>query len=110
MDEQCPMAASQISGLDTGCFAKSNWQLATSRIPVIDDIILEKANGFDVIRTMRDRVPHLPVVAMSGMTAPEFVTASSDAGSVICLQKPFRPGELLRAIEAARKIAAAVAV
>ena len=32
---------------------------------------------------------------------------SPDAGSVICLQKPFRPAELLRAIEAARKIAAA---
>ena len=92
-------AASAAAGLKA--FEISEFDLA------IVDIILDEANGFDVIRTMRDRVPRLPIVAISGMTAPELVTASSDAGSVICLQKPFRPGELLRAIEAAQRIAAA---
>jgi DNA-binding response OmpR family regulator len=94
-------AASAAAGLQA--FEASDFDLA------IVDIFLDEANGFEVIRTMRDRVPNLPVVAISGMTAPEFVNASPDAGNVICLQKPFRPGELLRAIEAAQKIAAAVA-
>lgn len=92
-------AASAAAGLKA--FEISEFDLA------IVDIFIQGTNGFDVIRTMRDRVPNLPVVAISGMTALEFINASPDAGSVICLQKPFRPAELLRAIEAARKVAAA---
>ena len=94
-------AASAAAGLKA--FEPSEFDLA------IVDIFLEEANGFDVIRMMRDRLPNLPVIAISGMTALEFVDASSDAGNVICLQKPFRPAELLRAIAAARKIVAPVA-
>ena len=94
-------AASAAAGLKE--FEASEFDLA------IVDIFLEEANGFDVIRMMRDRLPNLPVIAISGMTALEFVDASSDAGNVICLQKPFRPAELLRAIAAAQKIGAAVA-
>jgi len=94
-------AASAAAGLKE--FEASEFDLA------IVDIFLEEANGFDVIRMMRDRLPDLPVIAISGMTALEFVNASSDAGNVICLQKPFRPAELLRAIAAARKIVAPVA-
>ena len=94
-------AASAAAGLKE--FEASEFDLA------IVDIFLEEANGFDVIRMMRDRLPDLPVIAISGMTALEFVNASSDAGNVICLQKPFCPAELLRAIAAARKIVAPVA-
>jgi len=94
-------AASAAAGLKE--FEASEFDLA------IVDIFLEEANGFDVIRMMRDRLPNLPVIAISGMTALEFVDASSDAGNVVCLQKPFRPAELLRAIAAARKIVAPVA-
>lgn len=94
-------AASAAAGLRE--FEASEFDLA------IVDIFLEEANGFDVIRMMRDRLPNLPVIAISGMTALEFVDASSDAGNVVCLQKPFRPAELLRAIAAARKIVAPVA-
>ena len=94
-------AASAAAGLKE--FEASEFDL------VIVDIFLEEANGFDVIRMMRDRLPNLPVIAISGMTALEFVDASSDAGNVVCLQKPFRPAELLRAIAAARKIVAPVA-
>ncbi len=94
-------AASAAAGL--AAFEAAAFDLA------IVDIFLQEANGFDVIRTMRDRVARLPVVAMSGMTALEFVSSSPDAGSVICLHKPFRPAELLRAIEAAQGAVAAMA-
>jgi DNA-binding response OmpR family regulator len=67
----------------------------------IVDIFLQGANGFDLIRMMRERVPNLPVVAISGMTALDFVSASPDFADVVCLQKPFRPNDLVRAIEAA---------
>jgi DNA-binding response OmpR family regulator len=68
---------------------------------VIVDIFLQGNNGFDLIRTMRERVPNLPIVAISGMTALDFVSSSPEFSDVVCLQKPFRPNELVRAIDAA---------
>jgi DNA-binding response OmpR family regulator len=68
----------------------------------IVDVFLEETNGFDVIALMRRRVPDLPVVAMSGMSAAELVAASPGLANVICLSKPFRPNELMCAIDAAR--------
>lgn len=67
----------------------------------IVDIFLQGTNGLDVIRQMRERVPGLPVVAISGITALDFVSASSELSDVVCLQKPFRPNQLVRAVETA---------
>ena len=69
----------------------------------IVDIFLQGTNGFDVIRKMRESIPDLPVIAMSGMTALDFIAGSPDLADIICLQKPFRPNELVRAIEAANQ-------
>jgi DNA-binding response OmpR family regulator len=76
-------------------FENSSFDLA------IVDIFLQGTNGFDLIRMMRDRIANLPVVAISGMTALDFVSASPELADVVCLQKPFRPNDLIRAIEAA---------
>ena len=77
-------------------FEDSSFDLA------IVDIFLQGTNGFDLIRSMRERVPDLPVVAISGMTALDFLSESPELSDVVCLQKPFRPVQLMRAIEAAR--------
>ena len=69
----------------------------------IVDIFLEDVSGFDLIAAMRERVKDLPVVAVSGMATLEAVARSSELSSVVCLQKPFRPVELIRAIEKARQ-------
>ena len=50
---------------------------------------------------MRERVPDLPVVAIFGITALDFLSKSPELADVVCLQKPFRPNDLTRAIEAA---------
>lgn len=68
---------------------------------VIVDIFLQGTNGFDIIRTMRERVPNLPVVAISGMMALDVISALPELADVVCLQKPFRPNDLVRAIETA---------
>ena len=86
-------AASAELGLKA--FEGSEFDLA------IVDIFLQQTNGMDVIRLMRERVPGLPVVAISGMTALDFVSASPELSDVICLQKPFRPNQLVRTVEAA---------
>jgi DNA-binding NtrC family response regulator len=68
----------------------------------IVDIFLKGSNGSDLIGTMREQVPDLPVVAISGMTALDFLPNSPELADVVCLQKPFRPNDLIRAIDAAR--------
>ena len=86
-------AASAAAGLKA--FEDASIDLA------IVDIFLLGGNGFDVIASMRERVPGLPIVAISGMTALDFVADMPELSNVVCLQKPFRPNELMAAIEAA---------
>jgi DNA-binding response OmpR family regulator len=69
----------------------------------IVDIFLDGTSGFDLITMMRERMPGLAVVAISGMAALDFVSQWPELADVVCLQKPFRPNELMGAIAAARK-------
>jgi len=89
-------AASGAAGLKE--FENSRFDL------VIVDIFLQGMNGFDVITVMRERIPDLPVVAISGMTTLDFLSASPELSNVVCLQKPFRPNQLVRAVEAAYRL------
>jgi DNA-binding response OmpR family regulator len=69
----------------------------------IVDVFLEDANGFDVMAAMRQKVPDLPIVAISGMTSFDASSHSAELSSVVCLRKPFRPKDLMRAIETAQR-------
>ena len=88
-------AATAEAGLKA--FEEGDFDLA------IVDIFLQESNGSDLIATMRERVRDLPVVAISGMTALDFLPKSPELVDVVCLQKPFRPNDLTRAIAAARQ-------
>lgn len=68
----------------------------------IVDIFLGDTSGVEVIRTLRELAPSLPVVAVSGMTALDFMEQSPHLASVVCLQKPFRPNDLLEALRKAQ--------
>lgn len=72
----------------------------------IVDIFLGDISGVDVIAALRERAPGLPIVAVSGMTALDFMEQSSHLASVVCLQKPFRPNDLLQALRKAQATAA----
>ena len=87
-------AESAASALER--FGEANFDLA------IVDIFLQGANGSDLIAALRTRVPGLPVIAISGMTALDFLSEMPELSDVVCLQKPFRPSDLMRAIEAAQ--------
>jgi DNA-binding response OmpR family regulator len=67
----------------------------------IVDIFLQGTNGFEVIVKMRERIPDFPIVAISGMTMLDFVNDTPELSSVVCLQKPFRPADLVLAVEKA---------
>jgi CheY-like chemotaxis protein len=79
-------------------FGESSFDLA------IVDIFLQGASGFDLIATLRRRLPGLPVIAISGMTPLDFLSEMPELSDVVCLQKPFRPPDLMRAIEAAQAV------
>ncbi|MEN3287329.1 MAG: hypothetical protein V7634_1629, partial [Bradyrhizobium sp.] len=68
----------------------------------IVDIFLDDSNGLDLVASLRERTPNVPVVAVSGMTAFDGAAMSDDLARVVYLQKPFRPAELMRAVAAAR--------
>src|SRR5262245_3019185 len=69
---------------------------------VIVDIFLGDACGLDLASAMRERAPKLAVVAVSGMATADAVSRPLELADVVCLQKPFRPAELLRAVSSAR--------
>ncbi|KYK43666.1 response regulator [Bradyrhizobium sp. 191] len=98
-------AESGAAGLKA--FAESPFDAA------IVDIFLGDTSGADVIATLRERAPALPIIAISGMTTLDFVDQSPHLANVVCLQKPFRPNDLLQALRKAQaaaggKLAAAV--
>lgn len=71
----------------------------------IVDIFLGDTSGVDVIASLRERAPGLPVIAVSGMTALDFMEQSPHLADVVCLQKPFRPNDLLQALRRAQAAA-----
>lgn len=68
----------------------------------IVDIFLAETSGVEVITAIRERSPGFPIVAVSGMTALDFMDQSPDLENVACLQKPFRPNDLLQALKSAQ--------
>jgi CheY-like chemotaxis protein len=81
---------------------------------VIADLFMPGIDGVTLIRSLRKRNPGFPVIAMSGVllgasgrTALDHLPNISELSDVICLQKPFRPNDLLQAVAAALAVGAA---
>ena len=91
----------EIAEADSAASALKVFEQASFDLAIVD-IFLQGTSGSDLITTLRTRVPGLPVVAISGMTAMDFLSVTPELSNVVCLQKPFRPLDLMRAIEAAR--------
>jgi Response regulator containing CheY-like receiver, AAA-type ATPase, and DNA-binding domains len=64
----------------------SNFDLA-----VIDIGLQDGMGGIELIRMLRDRDPRLPIIAISGVAALDFLTQYPELTNVIRLSKPFRP-------------------
>lgn len=78
----------------------------TSFDAAIVDVFLADASGFDLIAAMRERAPNLPVVAVSGIATVDLASPAAGMSNVVSLQKPFRPNDLIAAVERARASAA----
>ena len=71
----------------------------------IVDIFLTDTSGIEVMAAFRERVPGFPIVAVSGMTTLDFIGEAPGLDGVVCLQKPFRPNDLLQALRKAQAAA-----
>jgi CheY-like chemotaxis protein len=64
-------------------------------------------SGGDTIKALRERAPSVAIIAMSGLASPDGPRAETDLlsiarklGAAGGLRKPFRPTELLAALDA----------
>lgn len=68
---------------------------------IITDMVMPVMDGTEVIRTVRQRNPDIPVLAMSGM-GPEdgelYLKLARKLGANTVLRKPVRPSEVIAAI------------
>ena len=53
------------------------------------DIMMPEKNGVDVLREIKNAVPGLPVVMMSGYSLQEMKDAAMQLGAAGCIKKPF---------------------
>jgi CheY-like chemotaxis protein len=80
---------------------------------VIAELFMPEIDGVTLIKELRKRNPGLPVIAMSGVllgasgrTALDHLSNISELSDVVCLQKPFRPNDLVQAVAAALAVGA----
>ena len=72
---------------------------------VIIDVFVPKAEGLDPIRTLRERAPMVPIIALASRKfrdclGPEqdFLDMASHLGATHCLYKPLMPRDLISAV------------
>jgi two-component system response regulator MprA len=71
---------------------------------VIVDMFMPGMNGEDTIRALRERAPHVPIIAASGAMASPLAGSGEDpgesagGGADLNLHKPFRPRQLIEAV------------
>jgi CheY-like chemotaxis protein len=73
---------------------------------VIVDIFMPGMDGLETIRHILHQAPLIPIIAISGFTfrgpsdaTPDFLRMAAKLGATHTLQKPFRPNDLLNAVE-----------
>lgn len=68
------------------------------------DVFMPHMRGFESIRIFHERMPVVPIIAMSGYAfanterAPDFLRMTIELGAACCLRKPFTPNALLTAV------------
>ena len=68
------------------------------------DVFMPHMRGFESIRMFHERMPEIPIIAMSGYAfanterAPDFLRMTIELGATCCLRKPFTPNALLTGV------------
>jgi nitrogen-specific signal transduction histidine kinase/CheY-like chemotaxis protein len=67
---------------------------------LVTDVVLPGCNGLDLARRVRERLPDIPVLYISGYGSQDLSRLGPLDPSAPLLPKPFRPPELIRAVRA----------
>src|ERR1044071_104984 len=106
------LAASLQSALEVTGYAvytadRADQGVATARKSefdvVVTDLQMPASSGLDVVKTLHDLQPHLPVIVMTAHHTAEAAIAATKLGAYEYLLKPFKPPELVELIERAVK-------
>jgi len=93
----------EVVGANSGVAALMEFERSKFDVAIVDFFLQGMMNGHEIIRSLREKVPTLPIVAISGVAALDFLAQYPDLSNVVCLPKPFRPNELMDAIDAATR-------
>ena len=63
---------------------------------MITDMIMPQMEGIELIGHVRKQLPHLPIIAISGASSPDILSAN--LGVNLFLLKPFHPQQLTKAV------------
>jgi len=62
---------------------------------VVSDIVMPETEGIELIRTLRQEAPALPILAVSGSPTALYLQAATKLGASAALRKPFAADKLL---------------
>ena len=65
------------------------------------DVIMPEYDGMYLIGNVRENLPHLPILVMSGYPTPETISSGMRMGATHFIAKPFTPDELIKAVHKA---------
>ena len=73
---------------------------------VLCDVFMPEMDGLETIRAIHQRDATVPVIVISGFTfrdtsapAPDFLAMATELGAACSLRKPFRPSDVVAAVE-----------
>ena len=69
---------------------------------VVTDILMPKTEGIETINRLKERFPDIKIIAMSGGGTSRnlmFLDVAKALGVEVTLAKPFRPAELVEAVD-----------
>ena len=65
------------------------------------DVIMPEYDGMYLIGNVRESLPRLPILVMSGYPTPETISSGMQMGATHFIAKPFTPDELIAAVRKA---------
>lgn len=66
---------------------------------ILTDIKMPGKDGFQLLAHIRNTVPAMPILMMTGYLTPETVEKGRSGGAEGFIAKPFTPEELIKAVE-----------
>ena len=63
------------------------------------DVIMPEYDGMYLIGNVRENLPNLPILVMSGYPTPETISSGMQMGATHFIAKPFTPDELIAAVQ-----------